>query len=180
MTEVDIRTASPDDAVDIAAVHVGSFVATYPHFPATHRSASTGLAGTVTVWDRLLARPQPGRSTLVATDNGGVCGFVHLGPSPDGDPDATGHIFSIHVSPELTGQGVGGLLMSEAVASLTGAGFRSASLWVVADNLAARRFYERLGWVEEGPSRREVLAVGDEEGDEVEVVRYRLDLGNDA
>ena len=177
MRDVEIRPASPADAPGIAAVHVDSFLATYPHLPVTRRSAATGIEGRRAVWDSLLRTPRPGHSVLVATEDGKVCGFVHLGPSPDDD---TGHVFSIHVSPRMTGNRVGRRLLGEAVAILGEAGFGSISLWVVAGNHGARRFYERLGWREEPVRRHEPLAVGDEEGDEVEVVRYRRDLGDGA
>lgn len=177
----DVRRASHDDPAGIAAVHVRSFLATYPHLPRTRRAAETGLAEWATVWTRRLEEPETGRFTLVATDAGRVCGFVHLGPTPDpdDDPRITGQILSIHVEPELTGQGIGARLMAEAVASLRDVGHRAATLWVVAENSRARAFYERLGWREDGATRREVLAIEGEEGDEVTVVRYRLDLGPD-
>lgn len=174
----EIRSATPEDAADIAALHVSSFVATYPHLPSTRSSAATGLAGRVAVWDRLLRNPGPNGIVLVANDNDGIRGFVHAGASPDDDAQDVGHIFSIHVSPETKGGGVGGRLMDGAVAFLVQAGFRCATLWVVSDNLPARAFYEQLGWDAEATTRRQRLAVGDEEGDEVEVVRYFRDLGD--
>lgn len=175
MNDADIRPASPDDAAAIAAVHVSSFLAAYAHLATTHRSAANGLAGRTEVWERLLRQTDGGHATLVATQDGAVCGFVRIGPSPD--DDGAGHIFSIHVSPDMTGRGLGGRLMEAAVASLARAGFRRATLWVVADNPATRRFYERLGWQEEDVRSSQPLAVGDEKGNTVDVVRYRLDIG---
>jgi len=172
----EIRPATPEDAADIAAVHVSSFVATYPHLPSTRSSAATGLAGRVVVWDRLLRDPGPNGIVLVATDEEGIRGFVRAGASPDDDAHGVGHIFSIHVSPELKRGGIGGRLMDRAVHFLGQAGFRSATLWVVSDNRPARAFYERLGWQAETLTRRQRLAVGDEQGDDVEIVRYRRDL----
>lgn len=184
MTDLDthpapeIRPATPEDAPDIAAVHVSSFVATYPHLPSTRSSAATGLAGRVELWNRLLRNLGTNGIVLVSTDADGMRGFVHAGASPDDDAHDVGHIFSIHVSPEAKGGGVGGRLMDEAVDFLVQAGFRRATLWVVSDNRHARDFYERLGWQAEPLTRRQRLAVGDEEGDEVEVVRYFRDLGD--
>lgn len=178
MRDLEIRSATPEDAADIAAVHVHSFVATYPHLPSTRSSAATGLAGRVVVWERLLRNPGSDGIVLVATDDGGIRGFVHVGAALDDDAYGAGHIFSIHVSPEAKGGGVGRRLMDEAVAFLVQAGFRRATLWVVGGNRPARTFYERLGWQAEPLTRRQRLAVGDEEGDEVEVVRYCLELGD--
>jgi ribosomal protein S18 acetylase RimI-like enzyme len=110
-----------------------------------------------------------------------VRGFVLAGPTPDddGDPTITGQVLSIHVDPGAAGRGIGARLMAQAEGSLRAEGYAAATLWVVAENRRARRFYERLGWHVDGARRREVLAIEGEEGDEVEVVRYRLDLDPD-
>jgi ribosomal protein S18 acetylase RimI-like enzyme len=175
----DIRVASRRDAAGIAAVHVGSWLATYAHLTKTARGTRTGLAGRVALWTRRLTSPETGCSTLVATTDGRVRGFVYAGPTTDvdDDPSVTAQVFSIHVEPEFAGRGVGRGLMARAVASFRASGYTAATLWVVAENRRARRFYERLGWRVDGATRRELLAVEGEEGDDVEVVRYRLDLG---
>ena len=177
-SEVDLRPAFPSDACAIAAVHADSLLATYPHLPISRRSVETGRAAREALWASRLREPSSGQSTVVAVYGDQVCGFVYLGPSPDSDndPAAVGQILSIHVSPTLTGRGVGARLMSAAIAGLVAEARNAITLWVVADNDGARRFYERLGWRQDGGSRREILAVGHGEGDLVEVVRYRRDL----
>jgi ribosomal protein S18 acetylase RimI-like enzyme len=178
--DADSRPASGDDAGAVAAVHVRSWLATYSYLPMTRRAIEAGLPGRVELWTRRLKEHETGCSTFVATDSGSVCGFVYLGPSPDPDedPDTTGQVLSIHVDPRMAGRGIGSRLMARAVASLRAAGYAAATLWVVAENRRARRFYEGLGWRVDGARRRELLALEMEEGDEVEVVRYRLDLGS--
>lgn len=180
MSQVEIRSAAPKDAACIAAVHVHSFVTTYSHLPRTRRSAEDGLQARVALWYRRLGHPEPGCSTLVATVGGQIRGFVYMGPSGDvDDRNGSGQVLSIHVSPQHTGQGVGTRLMQEAIASLAADGYTTATLWVVSENHAARRFYERLGWHVDGTTRRVVLAVENEGGDEVEVIRYRLAIDVD-
>lgn len=175
MRDPEIRRADPDDARAIAELHVRSFSSAYEHLPLTRRSAETGLEDRMDFWKSRLDRT--GVATLVAVEEGEVIGFVHLGPSPDPDADeSTGHIFSVHVEPSLTGSGVGGRLVEEAVRSLLRDGYGSVTLWAVGENQRAQRFYSRHGWRADGVSRVEKLAVGGEDGDEVEVVRYRRDL----
>lgn len=172
---LEIRPAVLDDAAEVAAVHIRSFAAAYAHLPRTRRAAEAGLAGRVAWWRSRLQ--QPADRTVVAYEGDRLKGFVVAGPSPDPDADeATSHVFSIHVDPGSTGQGIGRRLMQAAVGALADGEYSTATLWVVASNDRARRFYERLGWSLDGASRRERLAVGDEDGDEVDVVRYRLDL----
>jgi GNAT superfamily N-acetyltransferase len=180
--DADIRPASTGDAAGIAAVHIRSWLAAYPHLPKTRRASEAGLARRVSFWSRRLQRPRTaGCATFVATYGERVCGFVHLGPSPDPENDrrTSGQVLSIHVEPELTGGGIGARLMARAVSWLQDSGYTDATLWVVADNRRARSFYQKLGWRVDGARRRELLAVEGEDGDEVEVVRYRLDLAAD-
>jgi ribosomal protein S18 acetylase RimI-like enzyme len=181
-SDADIRPASGSDAAGIAAVHVSSWLATYSYLTKTRRAAETALAGRIALWTRRLESPETGCSTLVATAGGQVRGFVYVGPTRDADddPNITGQVLSIHVEPEFAGRGIGGRLMAGAMGSLRAAGYAAVTLWVVAENRRARRFYESLGWKVDGARRRELLAVEGEEGDDVEVVRYRLDLGPDA
>ncbi len=171
-----VRPASPADAAAIASVHVRSWLATYPHLPRTRRVGED--ARWEALWSHRLEGTAGGQTVLVSTAGGLVTGFVYFGPSPDRDldPHLTGQIHSIHVDPAVTRQGRGGILMAAAVEALVAAGFSVATLWVVADNQAARGFYERLGWQPDGARRREMLAVEGEEGDVVEVVRYRHSL----
>lgn len=172
MSETEIREAVVDDAEEIAGIHVRSFVSTYAHLPLTRHSAEKGLAERVEIWKGRLAAA--GGRTLVAEEDGKIVGFVHLGPDPD-DPQL-GHIHSLHIDPEHTGRGIGARLVAAARDALVGDGYRTATLWAVADNDRTRSFYERLGWEHDGGRRRERLAVGHEEGDEVKVVRYRISL----
>lgn len=54
---------------------------------------------------------------------------------------------------------------------------QDVTLWVVDTNLRAREFYEARGFRLDGARRKEVLALGTPEGDQVDVVRYRCRLG---
>jgi ribosomal protein S18 acetylase RimI-like enzyme len=51
------------------------------------------------------------------------------------------------VHPNWRGQGVGERLMREAIAGARAAGCTRVTLLTDGDNAAARRFYERLGFV---------------------------------
>lgn len=71
---------------------------------------------------------------------------------------------------------MGGALLQQAVSAFATAGYRAATLWVVSDNVGARRFYERSGWTPDGANQREPLAVEGEAGEAVTVLRYRRGL----
>ncbi|MEX0945924.1 MAG: GNAT family N-acetyltransferase, partial [Acidimicrobiia bacterium] len=101
-----------------------------------------------------------------------------VGPSGDEDhnDDGISQVFSIHVDPSRWGGGIGKRLLHHALGFLQSCGSKEATLWVVAGNDRARQFYETLGWHLDGLQRKEILAVEGPDGDEVDVVRYRLEL----
>lgn len=169
-----VRPARPEDAHDIADLHVRSWRAAYAGTVSAAALDRLDVDERAAVWTRRLAASPPGQVTLVAESAGRLVGFLLLGPTPDADhdPATTGHVFAAHVDPDVTGLGIGAVLLGRAVDVLAGAGHRIATLWVVDGNQRAQRFYERAGWTPDGVSRREPLAVESEPGDEVTVVRY--------
>lgn len=64
-----------------------------------------------------------------------------------------GRLHRLYVRPSAWGGGVGLALHDEALAALRDARSEVASLWVLADNLRARAFYERRGWRLNGGAR---------------------------
>jgi GNAT superfamily N-acetyltransferase len=175
---VRVRPGRPQDARAIAAIHVRSWRATYAGTLSPAALERLDIDRRAALWRRRLATPPPGQATLVAEVAGRPAGFLLLGPTPDADhdPTTTGHVLSVHVAPDVTGQGVGRALLEAAVQTLADTGHQDATLWVVVDNQRARRFYQRAGWTPDGVSRRQPLAVEGESGDEVTVVRYRRTL----
>lgn len=175
---VKIRRASGTDARSIADLHGRSVLATYSDLPKTVKATEGGASQRVALWANRLQDPVTGRAVFVAHDGDGIVGFVYVGPTADTDdtPGRTGHVYSIHVDPPVWGAGIGKELLKFAVGSLRSTGFEDATLWVVDTNRRARKFYESNGWRLDGARRKEILAVGSGNGDEVSVVRYRLEL----
>jgi ribosomal protein S18 acetylase RimI-like enzyme len=174
---VSIRKATTADAPAIAGIHVRSWIATYMR-PPSGRGFDVDIAHRADLWERRLQQHGVDRQVCVAVENGAVVGFIYFGPSPDveDDPLLTGHIFSIHVEPELTNRGIGRRLIGHAVDELGATGSSRVTLWVVVSNQKSRRFYAALGWQSDGKHRWEELALEGEQGDQVEVVRYYLEL----
>jgi len=102
------------------------------------------------------------RMHLATSDSGMLVGFAYVGD---------GWLHAIHVHPDWIGRGVGMALMRVARRSLRELGFERASLWVLADNERACRFYERDGWVQSGQSR-----LGEIEGVMTRQLEYVCDL----
>jgi GNAT superfamily N-acetyltransferase len=80
--------------------------------------------------------------TTVATVDGAVAGFIMV----VGD-----EVEQVYVSSGHRGTGVAAALLAEAERQVHANGHGKAWLAVVAGNARARAFYERAGWVDEGP-----------------------------
>jgi GNAT superfamily N-acetyltransferase len=100
--------------------------------------------------------------TVVAvTDR--IRGFATISP-------ATGLLMAFYVDPESWGAGLGRALIIEAERRLA-LRHTVATLWVLAGNARARRFYEAGGWRPDGSERRDRVF-----GATVDEVGYRKTL----
>lgn len=61
-----------------------------------------------------------------------------------------GEIVSIYFLPQYIGKGYGKLLLGAVVGELEQLGFDEIFLWVLEDNLRARKFYEKAGFTPSG------------------------------
>lgn len=166
--EVEVRTATPVDAPAIAQVHVRSWQSAYAGIvPADFLDALDTDVRTE-AWKQWLADgPADDVITWVADAGADLVGFATVGPARDNDARrAEREIYSIYLAPDVWGSGVARELMRTVVDA---SGTRTPlSLWVLADNERARRFYRRHGFVPDGAEKKRSLG----EADLVEV-RYR-------
>ncbi len=123
--------------------------------------------------ETLLTRPRSMR-VWVAEESGAIVGFAQSGPSRDDDvaQGEAGEVYAIYLLPEQIGGGLGRQLLDEAVGFLREQGYGEATLWVLASNDRARRFYEGAGWTSDEAVREEAW-----EGATLREARYRLRLG---
>lgn len=125
-------------------------------------------------WERLLANNEwPRSGTFVAAGDKGVVGFATWCPTrdDDGDPTTVGEVAAIYLLPDAWGAGIGRRLIATSLDTLVEAGYRQATLWVLATNDRARRFYRAGGWLPDGAVKEETL-----NGVPLTEVRYRRAL----
>ncbi len=91
-----------------------------------------------------------GMHTLVAEENCELIGTSSFCPSRFEYMADRGEIVAIYLLPGFMGKGYGKKLFEEAVRELKEMGYRNIFLWVLEDNIGARRFYERQGFVPNG------------------------------
>ncbi|MER7733081.1 GNAT family N-acetyltransferase [Streptomyces erythrochromogenes] len=156
---VRVREMEEADIEAVSAVRVRGWQAAYAGVvPQDHLDA-------MTVEDDAARRRQwfrsPGRESadLVAVGGHGPVGWVCFGPARgevSGVAGRVGEVYALYVAPDLIGTGVGRALLGEAHASMKGRGFETSALWVLQDNLRARRFYERAGYRADGATQDDV------------------------
>lgn len=92
----------------------------------------------------------PGISVLVMTEGGEYIGVSTFCPSRFSLFPYYGELVSLYLLPEYMGRGMGSVLLDASLKALSDAGFTNVLLWVLEDNLRARKFYERSGFINSG------------------------------
>jgi ribosomal protein S18 acetylase RimI-like enzyme len=167
---IEIRPATPEDALPLAIVHVESWRSAYRAFvPASTLDGLDYQQRAVRFRESLASHAE---ETYVAEKDGEIVGFLTVGPCRDEDLDGevTGEIWGIYLAPQHWRKGIGTALCGYGEQLLRSRGHRQEVLWVFADNASARRFYEALGFAPDGASK--VLHPGAPR----EAVRYRKGL----
>lgn len=146
-----IRRARASDAPAIATVHVAAWHETYRGQIPESMLRALSVHDRTERWRRILTMPDPAMETaafVALCDGRTVVGFGSCGrqrtPAHLAD-GLEGEISALYVLQAHHRRGLGRQLMAEMARDLTARGLRGAGLWVLRDNLPARRFYETLG-----------------------------------
>jgi ribosomal protein S18 acetylase RimI-like enzyme len=166
------RSASAADAEAIASLHVASWRDAYRDFVPAAFLEAQDVAARTAYWREQLATP--GVAVLLAESINGLAGFCACGPARDahGANPPAWEIYNLHVSPQARSRGIGARLFADAAERGALAGYKHLTLWVIAPNLAARRFYARHGMTPDGGEQVRPLGGGPT----VSELRYRVDL----
>jgi len=164
-----IRLAVPSDVSAVARLQVEAWQAAYrKHMPDSYLDAldpSTRIA----MWTAAIKDP----STLVfVAIHESLLGFCAFLSSRDADAlPEVGEVAALYVDPSRWRSGVGSALLAASVESAHRRSFRTLTLWVLAENVPARAFYEARGFQTDGRTKIEELP-----GFSIQEVRYRRDL----
>lgn len=91
-----------------------------------------------------------GMNTLVLIEDGMFIGTSSYCKSRFSDFSDFGEIVSIYFLSQYIGKGYGKLLLDAVIGELKQLGFDEIFLWVLEDNLRARKFYEKVGFTFSG------------------------------
>ena len=162
-----IRAAGLADAAAIAQVHTHSWQSAYRGILSDGFLQGPLLENRRVLWHTRLSRTnRPDQFVLLDEQEGAIRGFACA--FLDADPEWGCLLDNLHVVPDLKGKGLGRQLMAAVAERVLLFNPRGRlHLWVYEQNLAARRFYERMG----GRSTlcQAELAL---DGTEVNAVRY--------
>jgi len=168
-----IRAAADHDAQAIAEVHVRSWQRAYRGLLPDDFLAGLSVARRQAGWARAIGVDDP--TLLVGEADGRVAGFVAIGRSRDADARTGDHeIMALYVLPERWSSGLGRGLWLKARDALLARGATRASLWVLAGNERAIRFYRAAGFEPE-PGVERTVELGGAPVREVRYVRRLVD-----
>ena len=153
-----VRNANAGDAQKIAEIHVETWRTAYRGQISDVVLDAQNVEWRAAFWrERLL---QAKDSVFVAED-GRVIGFCDLISSRDKDAGpAVGEIAAIYVLSEHWRKGAGRALCDCALSEAQRRSYEVVTLWVLASNSGARRFYEAMGFGLDGVMKTEKLSDG--------------------
>jgi len=169
-----VRPGTIRDAPGIAAVHVQTWRTSYKGIVPDSFLDGLSIARRADQWREALSQVGPPSFVWVAEATNSIVGFSWVGPARDEDAEVqTAELYAVYVLSTSQRSGIGSTLVRRSVESLIQERFRQATLWVLARNVAAQKFYERLGWEPEGATKTEVW-----QGTKFDEIRYRIDLAH--
>jgi ribosomal protein S18 acetylase RimI-like enzyme len=160
VAEIRLRHATPGDARAIAAIHVAAWRAAYRTLLPDSFLAALDIEEHAAKWSSALSRPSPSRVALAERD-GALVGFCSYGATRDDEAPDVAEIYALNVHPDHWRQGAGRALCAEAYREAAVRGHSAITLWVMAANGNARRFYQDLGYASDGGARRNVQFIAE-------------------
>lgn len=153
-----IRTATLKDAEAIALIHLRSWQKMYKEFIPETILKSLPLQERTQQWHDLLKREV---KILVSERDNQIVGFASICPFRDIiENGSIGEISAIYLHPDYWRMGLGTQLCLAALSELVNQGYKKVYLWVLADNIQARGFYEALGFEATGTTKLEEFYEG--------------------
>ena len=151
MTDSDvaqIRLATLDDARALAGMHIASWRETYTGLLPDSMLAALSVEARTKAWLKIMQEPpSPGTTVIyLAEHERTIIGFGSCcGQRTDNLKQKAygGEVSAIYVLREFQKRRIGARLFLAMSTDLMRRGFNAAALWVLRENLRARRFYER-------------------------------------
>lgn len=154
-----VRPALVSDAREIAQMHIETWRTAYAGIVPDDYLASLSVDTREQGWLRMIERGTP--NLWVAECSDCIAGLISFGANRETSEATTlGELMAIYVHPRFWSCGIGRSLWLAARAQLQQQGFTSVMLWVLEDNLRARKFYSAEGFIENRERGRSITIAG--------------------
>lgn len=119
-------------------------------------------------------RFEQARGSIFLIESDEIVGFCDLVPSLDkgADPKTIGEIAALSVLADSWRQGAGRALVSFVLSEARKRGYKAVTVWVLASNSDAMRFYESMGFARDGTFKIETAP----DGSSLHELRYRIKI----
>jgi ribosomal protein S18 acetylase RimI-like enzyme len=150
----------PSDAPALGALHVASWHETYAGILPDEMLAGLSVDSRAAMWASVIGDPEThfGTEVFVAEDGDRLVGFGSCGRQRDQSLAGlgfSGEIGAIYIMRSHQLLGIGRSIMNLMAQALLASDRPAATLWVLRENLIARKFYERLGGTVVGEKKDE-------------------------
>ncbi|WP_293694225.1 GNAT family N-acetyltransferase [uncultured Agrococcus sp.] len=147
---VTVRDALPEDAADMARVHVESWRATYRGIISDEvLDAPDFVSRRATFWRTVLEDPRfASYNAAVAVVEGRIVGIALVGGAADDEAESRLQLFVLYVDVDFHGTGTGSDLLAAVLPAAA-----TAVLWVADPNPRAQAFYRKQGFRATGEAK---------------------------
>jgi len=144
-----IRRATYDDSTRLGEIHIFGW-----------RSAYRGIISDEYLFSKLSVPKRIAAfqkaidgnedETYIYDDNGIIKGFMTIGKCRNEDKKNCFELWGIYIDPCFKRNGIGRQLISFCEQEAVKREFKENVLWVFKNNISSRRFYEAMGYIEDG------------------------------
>lgn len=165
----EIRYATIKDASILAQIHSSSWKIAYKGIVPDNVLDNITVEKRIKYFEQALKEGRE-ENAIIFKDNE-PAGLICIGKCRDSDKDESwGEIWGIYLHPDYWNKGIGARLLKWGLEELGKRGYNKATLWVLEDNLSARKFYEKAGFRYHG-TIKEINV-----GKVLNEVRYEIEL----
>ena len=144
-----IRFANTDDAETLAIIHSRSWNAAYKNIVPDEILEKMNPENGTENFKKALKEGW-GENAILFKDHKAT-GLICIGKCRDKDKDDLfGEIWGMYLLPEYWNMGIGTELIAWGLKELKNRGYEKVTLWVLEENVNARKFYEKMGFKHDG------------------------------
>lgn len=144
-----VRRADINDAGILGKIHSDSWKAAYKGIVPDSILDSINAEKRQEYFEKALSEGWEEDFLVFAEDK--AAGLMTIGKCRDEEKDDTyGEIWGIYLLPEYWNKGIGTYFINWGLNELKSRGYKKVTLWVLEENINARKFYEKIGFKHDG------------------------------